>query len=129
MCIRDRKKRTSFTLLLAVLFIGFFSNDLYQLMQFTKTATVTIGCGCFFLITAIVQENISYKRLLLGACYVFIGTMIRNKCFYITVAFLFLTCCLLFLRHLKPVSYTHLDVYKSQVCCSERFLWRPMKSF
>lgn len=96
-----KKKRTSFTLLLAVLFIGFFSNDLYQLMQFTKTATVTIGCGCFFLITAIVQENISYKRLLLGACYVFIGTMIRNKCFYITVAFLFLTCCLLFLRHLK----------------------------
>lgn len=77
---------------LTVLFVSFFSDDLYLLVQFTKTATVCIMAGELLLLYS--YWNIkSKKKYLAGAFGIvlcLIGAMVRSACINMVLPFLVL---------------------------------------
>ncbi len=84
-------------ILLSVLFVSFFSDDLYILVNFTKTAAVAAGAGgALFLYGFWNREKRKYSCIVLGGILAVIGSMIRVQCIYIALAFLFLS----FLRYM-----------------------------
>lgn len=78
-------------ILICFIFVSFFSDDLYILVQFTKTATAATCAGGIFIIHQLWVNN---RRRLWGIMYGFalalIGTMIRFQCVYIVAVFLFI---------------------------------------
>ncbi len=79
-------------ILLSVLFVAFFSDDLYILVQFTKTAVVAAGAGgTLFLYGYWEKEEKKPLCVILGGMLALVGAMIRFQCIYIALAFLALT--------------------------------------
>lgn len=86
-----KSKRSIITYFYLSVFLFFFSSDLYQLIQFTKTAMLAICCGEVFLLYALYakQSNMNYK--IYGFFCILLGTMIRSKCFFISMPFFLIT--------------------------------------
>lgn len=86
------ERKDAFGLLLALIFVSFFSDDLYLLVQFTKTAAVCIMAGgILFLYTFWrIKEKKKYVHYILSIMMCIIGTMIRFSCAYMALPFLFL---------------------------------------
>lgn len=77
--------------LLSLIFTSFFSDDLYILPQFTKTAAVASVAGGMLFLHGISYDYKMLKKVILalaGGGLALIGTMTRFSCFYISIAFL-----------------------------------------
>lgn len=76
---------------ISIIFISFFSDDLYILPQFTKTAAVaTCAGGALFLLGIWDIKKKRWKCILLGVVLALVGTMIRMGNMYIALAYLLL---------------------------------------
>ena len=86
------KKSDVWGIFLTILFVSFFSDDLYLLVQFTKTATVCIMAGGLLVLYS--YWNIkSKKKYLAGAFGIvlcLIGAMVRSACINMVLPFLVL---------------------------------------
>ena len=81
-------KKDNLSILLFMIFLLFFSNDLYLLVQFTKTATISLCTGCILILSNILDsKTINKKEVALGVFLFCVGYMIRNKCIYIVLFF------------------------------------------
>ena len=82
---------TILALMLSTLFITFFSDDVYIMVQFTKTAIVAVMAGSVLFLTALFHEkNHGIKQIIFGGCLVFTGTLIRFNVIYIAGGFILL---------------------------------------
>lgn len=82
-----KKRLDAVSVLFSVVFISFFSHDLYQLMQFTKTAMITLACGELLVLKNIIKADWNKKEIGIGFLFICIGTMIRRTCLYLAIAF------------------------------------------
>lgn len=81
-------KKDNLSILLFMVFLLFFANDLYLLVQFTKTATLSLCAGCILMLSNILDHNMMNKKeIALGILLFCVGYMIRNKCIYIVLFF------------------------------------------
>lgn len=89
-------------LLFSALFITFFSDDVYIVVQFTKTASMAVMAGSLLFLWALFRENKNRKRkIVAGGLLVFAGTLIRFRVIYIAGGFLLLVLAVEFVRLLK----------------------------
>lgn len=81
-------RKDNLGILLFMIFLLFLSNDLYLLVQFTKTATLSLCAGCILMLSNILDRNtMNKKEIALGILLFCVGYMIRNKCIYIVLFF------------------------------------------
>ena len=81
-------RKDNLIILLFMIFLLFLSNDLYLLVQFTKTATLSLCAGCILMLSNILDRNtMNKKEIALGILLFCVGYMIRNKCIYIVLFF------------------------------------------
>ncbi|MEQ2775231.1 hypothetical protein [[Clostridium] innocuum] len=81
-------KKDNLSILLFMIFLLFLSNDLYLLVQFTKTASLSLCAGCILMLSNILDRNtMNKKEIALGILLFCVGYMIRNKCIYIVLFF------------------------------------------
>lgn len=73
--------------LLSVILLLFFANDMYILMQFTKTAMFAVLSGSWLFLDALFYEKNRWRALIGGALCV-IGTMVRFYVIYLAGGFL-----------------------------------------
>ena len=73
--------------MLSVMFVLFFSNDAYILMQFTKTAMLAIMAGSLLFVWALFHGK-SVWNILAGALICLMGTMLRFPDIYLAGGFL-----------------------------------------
>lgn len=89
-----KKNNNLLGLLISVIWISFFSNDLYLLVQFTKTAAACCIAGGLLFLFAYwsTAESIRRKAVLsvLGALLFILGTLIRSSVAPLAVMFLFM---------------------------------------
>lgn len=83
--------RTSVGLLASVIFLVCFSDDLFILLQFTKTASATIAAGGFLFLEGIMNKKLSYRKatVVIGGVVFLLGSMLRLDCIYCVLPFLF----------------------------------------
>jgi hypothetical protein len=74
-------------IMLSVIFILFFSNDAYILLQFTKTAMFAVMAGSLLFIWALFYKK-SIWNILAGAILCLMGTMMRFPDIYLAGGFL-----------------------------------------
>lgn len=78
-------------IMLSVLFITFFSDDAYIMVQFTKTAILAVMAGSILFLWALFHDEVCRKReIAVGAALVFAGSLIRFSVIYIAGGFLLL---------------------------------------
>lgn len=76
-------------LLVSVLFITFFSDDAYLMVQFTKTSILTIMSGSVLFLQTLFNEVEHKKRkMLLSGLLVFVGSLIRFEGIYVAGGFI-----------------------------------------
>lgn len=76
-------------ILVSIIFVSFFSDDLYILVQFTKTAAVAMCAGGALMLYGIWdQEKRKNTEVLCGGGLALIGSMIRFSAIYIALVFL-----------------------------------------
>lgn len=76
-------------ILVSIIFVSFFSDDLYILVQFTKTAAVAMCAGGALMLYGIWdQEKRKNTEVLCGGVLALIGSMIRFSAIYIALVFL-----------------------------------------
>lgn len=81
-------RKDNLSILLFMIFLLFLSNDLYLLVQFTKTASLSLCAGCILMLSNILDRNtMNKKEIALGILLFCVGYMIRNKCIYIVLFF------------------------------------------
>lgn len=76
--------------LLSILFVSFFSDDLYILVQFTKTAAAAVCAGGALFLYGLWAENPRKKCMICGGMLTIIGSLIRFSCIYISLVFIFM---------------------------------------
>lgn len=82
------KKRTdALSVLCSLAFVSFFSHDLYQLMQFTKTAMICLACGELLVLENMTGSAWNKKETAIGIVLAAVGAMIRRTCLMIAMAF------------------------------------------
>lgn len=78
-------------IMLSVLFITFFSDDAYIMVQFTKTAILAVMAGSILFLWALFHDERCRKReIAAGAVLVVAGSLIRYSVIYIAGGFLLL---------------------------------------
>lgn len=86
------KKSDVWGIFFAILFVSFFSDDLYLLVQFTKTAAVCIMAGGLLLLYSYWNLK-SKKKYIVGAFGIILcltGAMVRSACINMVLPFLVL---------------------------------------
>lgn len=68
-------------------FLCFFSNDIYLLMQFTKTATLTIIASFILYFFNIFEDKTNKKEIVFASILFFLGICIRYRSLYICLPF------------------------------------------
>lgn len=79
-------------LLASFILIACFSNDLFILVQFTKTAAAATAAGGFLFLEGIAAPDIKNRKTaaIPGALLFLIGSMLRIDCIYSVIVFLFI---------------------------------------
>ena len=76
---------------LSIIFVSFFSDDVYILVQFTKTAAIATCAGGALILSEYWKKN---KRnnlvIILGIFLTLVGSMIRFETIYISLVYLFI---------------------------------------
>lgn len=75
--------------MLSSFLILFFSNDMYILVQFTKTAMFAVMAGSLFFLDALFYEK-GRKRMIIGGALCIVGTWFRYSVIYMAGGFLIL---------------------------------------
>lgn len=84
-----KKKTNTITVLIAVLFLVFFSDDLYILLQFTKVAAAAGIAGGLLILHGLWEvEKHRLRFILSGVLLMTVGSLIRFETIYIVAAFL-----------------------------------------
>ncbi len=81
------KLEKSKAVMLSVLFILFFTNDVYILVQFTKTAAFAVMSGSVLFLWALFEKQGVWK-ILFGGALCLAGTLVRFSAIYIAGGFL-----------------------------------------
>lgn len=77
-------------IVISVVFVTFFSDDLYLLIQFTKTAAITTCAGgALFLFALMNKKRRRTAEAVCGIILALLGSMVRMSCIYIALGFLF----------------------------------------
>lgn len=78
-------------IIISIVFVTFFSDDVYLLIQFTKTAAIaTCAGGALFLFALMDKKKRRITETICGAVMALVGVMVRFSCIYIALGFLFL---------------------------------------
>ncbi len=97
--------RTSIGILASVILLICYSDDLFILLQFTKTASAAIAAGGFLFLEGIMNKKLSHRKAaaVIGGIVFLFGTMLRFDCIYCVVPFLLVR----FIFHIikKPASF------------------------
>ena len=97
--------RPAIGILASVIFLVCFSDDLFILLQFTKTASATIAAGGFLFLEGIADKKLTHRKAMAvaGAMVFLTGAMLRHDCLYCVLPFLFVR----FIVHVykKPVKF------------------------
>ena len=94
-------------LLASFILIACFSNDLFILVQFTKTASATIAAGGLLFLEGITGNELKHRKMLAvsGALLCLFGSMIRFESIYGILPFLFVVfISLLYKRAFKETA-------------------------
>lgn len=84
-----KKTNTAVALMVSILFITFFSDDAYVMVQFTKTSVLAIMSGSILFIQTLFHEVENKKRkIILSGLLVFAGSLIRFDGIFIAGGFL-----------------------------------------
>lgn len=109
-------------MLLSVLFLCSFSNDIYILVQFTKIAALCIISGAFLVLFSVFQSHRKVE-LLTGALLCFMGCLIRFEAIAIVGIFVLIVIigeCICFFRKQKIEynRYRVLDIRFIKIVCT-----------
>ena len=74
-------------IVLAVL-IMFFSDDIYILIQFTKTASLAVISGSMLFLAGVIKEKVNKKQVIIGGFIVLLGVMLRYSTIYLAGPFI-----------------------------------------
>lgn len=86
-------------IMLSVLFITFFSDDVYIMVQFTKTAILVVMAGSILFLQALFHKEIYRKReIFFSGLLTFSGSLIRFNVIYIAGGFLLIILTIEFIR-------------------------------
>ncbi|MBP5260528.1 MAG: hypothetical protein J6Z43_00205 [Clostridiales bacterium] len=91
-------------ILLAIVFLSFYSNDLFILIQFTKTAGTAVLAGALLLLNGMFAEKDKRSVILhclSGTILALAGTMIRFDAFYVVIPFILLLFIILAVVNIK----------------------------
>lgn len=77
--------------IVSLVFISYFSDDVYVLVQFTKTASLAMAAGGVLLLNGLYENG--KKQRVLGSIIFIIGSMIRFLCISYVVPFLLIAFC------------------------------------
>lgn len=78
-------------IIISIVFVTFYSDDVYLLVQFTKTAAIAACAGgALFLFALMDKEHGRTAEAIWGAILALVGVMVRFSCIYIVLGFLFL---------------------------------------
>ena len=87
-----KKKINSITVCIALLFLLFFSDDLYILIQFTKVASVAGIAGGLLILHGLWEtDNHKVRYIVFGSLLMIVASMVRFETIYIYAAFLVLS--------------------------------------
>lgn len=76
---------------LSIIFVSFFSDDVYILVQFTKTAAIATCAGGALILSEYWKKNKRNKLVIfLGIFLTLVGSMIRFQAIYISLVYLFI---------------------------------------
>lgn len=76
---------------LSIIFVSFFSDDVYILVQFTKTAAIATCAGGALILSEYWKNNKKNRLIiLLGIFLTLVGAMIRFETIYISLVYLFI---------------------------------------
>lgn len=97
--------RPSIGILASVIFLVCFSDDLFILLQFTKTASAAIAAGGFLFLEGIADKKLNHRKAMaiIGGVVFLTGVMLRKDCLYCVLPFLFVR--FLFHVYKKPVKF------------------------
>ena len=101
-----KRCRTSIGVLAALICLVCFSDDLFILVQFTKTASAAIAAGGFLFLESIYDKSIAHRKLtaLAGGILFLFGCMLRFECMYCVMPFLLIRFIILaFKKTLKEI--------------------------
>lgn len=109
--------KSNSNILLVFIFLLFFTNDLYLLVQFTKTATLAICAGTVILLDSLMHNDKRKHIYFLGFFFFSIGYLIRGKCIFIVAFFALIT----FFQHLFNIKFDKrkiiLTIKKTMILC------------
>ena len=92
-------------IMLSVLFITFFSDDAYIMVQFTKTAILAVMAGSILFLWALFHDERCRKReIAAGAALVVAGSLIRFSVIYIAGGFLLFILIVEFIQFFRHKS-------------------------
>ena len=103
-----KRCRISIGILVSIICLVCFSDDLFILVQFTKTASVAIAAGGFLFLETISDKSIRHRKLItLAGCVLFLfGCMLRFACIYCVMPFLLIRFIVLaYKKSLKEVFF------------------------
>jgi hypothetical protein len=87
--ILEKKLNRFLGVIISIIFISIYSNDVYLLMQFTKTATLAIMTGIVLCFHCLFSSEEKIRYIFLGLIMVILGTLIRFSCIFLVAPFLF----------------------------------------
>ena len=98
-----KRCRTSIGVLVSMICLVCFSDDLFVLVQFTKTASAAIAAGGFLFLETISDKSMPHRKLaaLTGGVLFLFGCMLRFECIYCVMPFLLIR--FIVLAYKKPV--------------------------
>lgn len=110
-----RRNNSSFGILLSVILISFFSDDLYISITFTKVAVVQLIVGGIFIIfsfePSLNQRYECFMYRFIGFCLFLLGSFLRVTCIPISLGFLFILFIYYFIQHKWTVSTKQLLLF------------------
>lgn len=84
--------RPSIGLLVSIVFLTCFSDDLFILIQFTKAASAALAAGGFLFLEGIWNGSVKHRKAaaVSGVVLFVLGSMLRLSCIYCVILFLFI---------------------------------------
>ncbi|MEG2522319.1 MAG: hypothetical protein RSA90_00105 [Lachnospiraceae bacterium] len=77
-------------IIISTLFILFFSDDIYILIQFTKTSVLAVMSGSLLFLWGVFAERICKKMIFIGGVLVIAGSLLRFNSVYLAAPFILL---------------------------------------
>lgn len=103
---------------IACILAAFVSDDLYILVQFTKTASVLVLAGGVLLLYGLWEKPRKKLSLIFGGLLFLLGSMIRFKCMWIGLGFLFVAFCRTWIQKKELPEIKKCVLQNFFICCA-----------